>query len=188
MVVDGKSFWDHVCEDAAAVGETIPRDLPLLSRLLRVRKIMRYRTNFACVFWLRVNQLWAHKEWRGNVRLRVWRQRRFANNISEYAVIGPGLHLTQFIDITICSQTVIGRGATIACGVGIGGNKPDEGMPRLGDNVTVRSGAKIIGEIEIGSNSEIGTLVLCYKDVPPDSTVFFIPQNVIMKRRSEPLE
>lgn len=184
MVTDTKSFWDDVCEDAAAAGTPIERKLSLISRLIRVWKLKRYRPSFACVFWLRVNQLWAHKVWRGSTRLRVWRLYRFANNISEYAVIGPGLYLPQIAGVTICSQAIIGKRATISGGVSIGANKGKEGMPHLGDNVTVHTGAKIIGGIKIGSNSEIGALVLCYKDVPPDSTVFFIPQNVIMKRKS----
>lgn len=184
VVTDVQSLWDYVCEDAAAIGSPIDRKLPLATRVVRVWKLMRYRPSFACVFWLRVNQLWALRVWRGSVRLRIWRQRRFASNISEYADIGPGLHLPQFIDITVCSQVVIGKNATITCGVGIGGNKGGEKMPHLGDNVTIHAGAKVIGDITIGDNSEIGSLVLCRQDVPPDSTVFFIPQNVTMKRKS----
>jgi len=177
------SFWNTVCQDAAVAGGHIYERESLLSRLLQVRQLMRRRQGFACVFWLRVNQLFIRKGWRGHFRIRIWRQYRFANDISPYANIGPGLLLPHPTDVTIGSTVLIGRNATIYNGVTLGSKRigGDADMPCLGDNVVVYTGAKLIGPMNIGDNSEIGALALCTRDVPPNSIMYGIPPNVTIK-------
>lgn len=179
------SFWDILRQDAARVGLTIDLSASFISRLLQVRKAVRNRPSFACVFWLRVNQLFVrNKNWRGQYRLRMWRQYRFANDISPYADIGPGLFLPHPVDVTIGASAVIGENATIYNGVTIVGVDTPR-LPQLGDNVIVYTGAKIIKPVQIGSNSIIGALSLCNKDVPPDSVMYGIPPNVTIKPREK---
>jgi len=175
------SFWDMVSEDAARVGCTINPHSPIISRLLQARRTINLKSGFACVFWLRVNQLWVHKGWRGQLRIRMWRQYRFANDISPYADIGPGLLLPHPVDVTIGASVKIGRGATIRNGVSIEGGEKN-GLPRLGDNVTVNTGAKIINSSQIGDNSVVGALTLCYEDVPPNSIVCSVPKNITIPK------
>jgi serine O-acetyltransferase len=137
------------------------------------------------VFWLRVNELFVKKGWRGSFRLRVWRFYRFANEISEYADIGPGLQLPHPIDVTIGSAVKIGKNATIYNGVTLGSkhHNGDTQMPHLSDNVIIYTGAKIFGNVAIGDNSEIGALALCTKHVPPNSVMYGIPPNVTIKTK-----
>lgn len=183
------SFWDTVQQDARRVGFVVDPRAPLISRLLQLRRALRHKPGFACVFWLRVNQLFVrNKNWRGQYRIRMWRSYRFANDISPYAEIGPGLFLPHPTDVTIGASAAIGKNATIYNGVtivGIGG----AGLPRLGDHVTVYTGAKIIKDVTIGDNSVVGALTLCNKDVPADSIMYGIPPNVTIRPNDqEPTE
>ena len=186
-MIQTHSFWDTVCKDAAAVGGVINPNASFISRLWQVRRLMRMRPSFACVLWLRINQLFVRKSWRGCFRIRIWRQYRFANSISEYANIGPGLFLPHPTDVTIGSAVTIGKNVTIYNGVTLGSKHfgGDAGMPQLGDNVVVYTGAKLLGAIHIGDNSEIGALALCNKDVPPNNVMYGIPPNVTIKPKRE---
>lgn len=177
------SFWDTIYQDAVATGSPISSTASLISRIIQIRRLMRRRPGFACVFWLRVNQFFIHKGWRGGFRIRMWRQYRFANDISPYADIGTGLLLPHPVDVTIGSNTKIGRNAIIYNGVTLGSKHDggNAGMPQLGDNVIVYTGAKLIGSVKIGDNSEIGSLSLCNKDIPSNSVMYGIPPNVTIK-------
>jgi len=177
-------FWDMVCADAAAAACHVERHAPLLKRLRQTYKWMRIRPFFACVVWLRINQLFVSRGWRGHFRIKVWRQYRFANDISEYAKIGPGLFLPHPVDVTIGSASKIGKNAIIYNGVTLGVRRAKEknsGMPELGDNVIVYTGAKLIGPIHIGDNVDIGALAFCAEDVPSNSVMKGIPPSVTIK-------
>lgn len=182
--IHSSSFWHTVCQDAAAAGSRINPNASLISRIIQVRRLMRIRPGFACTFWLRVNQLFIRKGWRGHFRIRVWRQYRFANDISPYADIGPGLLLPHHVDVTIGSSAKIGKNVTIYNGVTVVGIE-NAGLPHIGDNVIIYTGAKVIKPIQIGDNSVIGALALCTKDVPQNSVMFGIPPNVTIKAKEE---
>lgn len=177
------SFWDTISEDAKAAGLVVNPHAPLLSRLWQLRRAVRYRQGFACVFWLRINQLLARRKWRGSFRLRIWRQYRFANDISEYASIGPGLLIPHPVNINIGSTSKLGGNVTLYNGTTLGSKRSGTsgGMPQLGDRVIVYTGSKIIGDVRIGDDVEIGAMSLCLKDVPSNSVMYGIPPNVTVK-------
>jgi len=58
-------------------------------------------------------------------------------------------------------------------GVTLGGTGFQRGKrhPTLGDNVTVGSGAKLLGPIAVGDGAKIGANTVVVEDVPPSSTV-----------------
>lgn len=184
------SFWDTVRQDARRVGFNVDPEASFLTRLLQVRRAIKNKPSFSCVFWLRVNQMFVHnKGWRGQHRLRMWRMYRFSNDISPYAEIGAGLFLPHPVDVTIGASASIGKNATIYNGVTLGSKHEggSDGMPQLCDNVIVYTGAKLIGAIRIGDNSQVGALSLCNKDVPPNSVMYGIPPNVTIKSKKETL-
>ena len=47
------------------------------------------------------------------------------------------------------------------------------------DNVMIGSGAKILGNITIGSNTKIGANAVVTKDIPDDSVVVGVPGKCI---------
>jgi serine O-acetyltransferase len=51
--------------------------------------------------------------------------------------------------------------------------------PKLGNNVYVGAGAKIIGEITIGNNVKIGANAVVTKDLPSNVTAVGIPAKII---------
>jgi serine O-acetyltransferase len=51
------------------------------------------------------------------------------------------------------------------------GFQPGKRHPTLGDNVTVGSGAKLLGPISVGNGAKIGANTDVVEDVPPGSTV-----------------
>ncbi len=176
-------FGDTVCQDSAVAGFPIDAGALLLVRLMQLRRAMRNRPGFARVFWLHINQLFIRKGWRGQFRIRVWRQYRFANDISPYADIGPGFLLPHYVDVAIGSSVKIGRNVTIYNGV-ILESPLIPHRPQLGDNVIVYTGAKVIGPLQIGDNSIIGALAFCKKDVPPNSIMYGMPPNVTIKPKT----
>ena len=67
----------------------------------------------------------------------------------------------------------IGDRVTLYQGVTLGGTGFQRGKrhPTLGDNVTVGSGAKLLGPIAVGDGAKIGANTVVVEDVPPSSTV-----------------
>lgn len=102
--------------------------------------------------------------------------------------IGKGLYLPHTFGIVIGARA-IGDNAVIYHGVTIGAKEMDvayspKKRPILGNNVTVGSGAKILGGISIGDNVVVGANAVVVKDVPSGSVVGGIPA-VIIKSSSK---
>lgn len=53
----------------------------------------------------------------------------------------------------------------------IGHKNPGEGAPKIGNNVFIGAGSKIIGNIHIGNNVIIGQNVVITNDIPDNTTV-----------------
>lgn len=81
--------------------------------------------------------------------------------------------------IMISHNAVIGAHCTIFHQVTIGEGKG--GAPVIGDNVLIGAGAKIIGNVRIGSNSKIGVNAVVVHDVPENSIVT-APEGVVVVR------
>lgn len=77
----------------------------------------------------------------------------------------------------INEATIIGKNCLIFQGVTIGVGT--SGIPRIGNNIILSSGAKIIGGITIGNNVTIGANAVVTKDVPDNSIAVGIPAKVI---------
>ena len=60
--------------------------------------------------------------------------------------------------------------------------------PRLGSDIFIGAGAKVIGAVEIGSHSKIGANAVVVKDVAAHTTVGGIPAKVIkVHQETEPV-
>ncbi len=96
------------------------------------------------------------------------------------AKIGKGMYIGHFGQIFIYSDVVIGENVSIAQGVTIGTlGLGKRGAPKLGDNVFIGSGAKVLGNINVGNNVRIGANAVLVKDVPDNATVVGIPGKII---------
>jgi serine O-acetyltransferase len=92
-------------------------------------------------------------------------------------VIGPGLFI-QHGFATIISAKSIGKNCWINQQVTIGFSNTTD-APVILDNVTISAGAKVIGNVTIGSNSKIGAGTVVVKNVPENSTVIGGPSYMI---------
>lgn len=77
------------------------------------------------------------------------------------AKIGNNLFIDHGMGIVIGETTEIGNNCTIYHQVTLGGTGKDTGKrhPKVGNNVIIGAGSKILGPIKIGNNVKIGTLV-----------------------------
>ena len=107
------------------------------------------------------------------------------------ARIGSGVFIDHGMGVVIGETAVIGNQCLLYQGVTLGGTGKAHGKrhPTLGANVVVGAGAKVLGAIEVGSNTRIGAGSVVLRDVPPDSTVVGIPGRVVHQSgvRIEPL-
>jgi serine O-acetyltransferase len=89
------------------------------------------------------------------------------------AQIGREFFIDHGAGVVIGETAVIGTCVTLYQGVTLGGTGFQRGKrhPTLGDNVTVGSGAKLLGPIAVGDNAKIGANTVVVEDVPPGATV-----------------
>ena len=83
--------------------------------------------------------------------------------------------------VVIGETTVIGDNVTLYQGVTLGGTGKENGKrhPTLEHNIIVGAGAKILGNITIGSYTKIGANSVDLKNVPEHSTVVGIPGRIV---------
>ncbi len=89
------------------------------------------------------------------------------------ARIGGEFFIDHGSGVVIGETAEIGERVTLYQGVTLGGTGFQRGKrhPTLGDNVTVGSGAKLLGPIAVGDGAKIGANTVVVEDVPPSSTV-----------------
>lgn len=97
------------------------------------------------------------------------------------AKIGKGLLIDHGSGVVIGETAEIGDDVTIYQGVTLGGTGFATGKrhPTLGDEVTVGSGARLLGPIEVGRGAKIGANSVVITDVPADATVVGNPGHVV---------
>jgi serine O-acetyltransferase len=89
------------------------------------------------------------------------------------ARVGRGLFIDHGSGVVIGETAEIGDNVTLYQGVTLGGTGFATGKrhPTVQDNVTIGSGAKLLGPITIGHGAKIGANSVVITDVPPNSTV-----------------
>lgn len=89
------------------------------------------------------------------------------------ARIGSGFFIDHGAGVVIGQTAEIGEDVTIYQGVTLGGTGFQAGKrhPTIEDNVTIGSGAKLLGPINVGHGAKIGANSVVVEDVPPCSTV-----------------
>jgi serine O-acetyltransferase len=83
------------------------------------------------------------------------------------------------IGIVVHGRSIIGSNCLLGQGITIGGTNKRYGVPIIGNNVYINSGARIIGDIKIGDNVIIGANAVVIKDIPANSLAVGVPAKVI---------
>ena len=118
---------------------------------------------------------------------------RIISNVSRFftgieihpaATIGRRFFIDHGMGVVIGATTIIGDDVLLYQGVTLGGTGNEHGKrhPTLGNNIVVGAGAKILGNIEIGSNSRIGAGSVVVDSVPENSTVIGIPGKIVKQK------
>jgi serine O-acetyltransferase len=89
------------------------------------------------------------------------------------ARVGEALFIDHGMGVVIGETAELGDNVTVYQGVTLGGTGFATGKrhPTVQDNVTIGSGAKLLGPITIGHGAKIGANAVVIHDVPPNSTV-----------------
>lgn len=129
-----------------------------------------------------------HYLWRKNFKLtaRILSQMaRFLTGIEIHpgAEIGKGFFIDHGMGVVIGETAKIGNNVTMYHDVTLGGTTVfdtkgkvmSKRHPTIGDNVTIGSGAQILGPIKIGNNVKIGSNAVVLKDVAADMTAVGVP-------------
>ncbi|MCM8538214.1 MAG: serine O-acetyltransferase [Lentisphaeraceae bacterium] len=107
----------------------------------------------------------------------------FSVDIHPGATIGKGIlldHASSFV----CGETAsIGNNVSILHEVTLGGSGKESGdrHPKVGSNVLIGAGAKLLGNIKIGDGAKIGAGSVVLEDVPPHTTVAGVPAKQVGK-------
>lgn len=101
------------------------------------------------------------------------------------AQLGPGLFIDHAMGVVIGETAEVGTDVTMFHGVTLGGTRlhPGKRHPTIGDRVTIGAGAKVLGPIEVGSDSRIGANAVVVKPVPPNSVVVGVPGQVVLRSK-----
>jgi serine O-acetyltransferase len=89
------------------------------------------------------------------------------------ARIGRSFFIDHGSGVVIGETATIGDRVTLYQGVTLGGTGFQRGKrhPSVGDNVTIGSGAKLLGPIAVGDGAKIGANTVVVEDVPVGATV-----------------
>jgi serine O-acetyltransferase len=111
---------------------------------------------------------------------------RFGMTIPMETAVGPGFYVGHFGGIVVHQEVRIGRDVNISQGVtlGLASRGPRFGCPTVGDRVYIGPGAKIFGNITIGSDAAIGANAVVTRDVEPGSVVVGMPARKISEEGS----
>ena len=134
----------------------------------------------------------AHALWEAEVPL-VPRTIAYASRavtgveIHPAAKIGSDFFIDHGSGVVIGETAEIGDRCTLFQGVTLGGTGFARGKrhPTLEDDVTVGSGAKLLGPVTVGRNAKVGANTVVIEDVPDYSTVMGIPARVVTVRDPE---
>ncbi len=139
-----------------------------------------------------VHAVWAHR-----VSSHLWKAGAFlpARAVSQAAraltgveihpgaTLGPRVFIDHGAGVVIGETAIVGSDVTIYHGVTLGGTSLNVGKrhPTVGDRVTIGAGAKILGDIEVGSDSRIGANAVLVRSVGSDSVVVGVPGQVVAR-------
>ncbi|MFP8780107.1 serine O-acetyltransferase [Hydrogenophaga sp. RWCD_12] len=164
-----------VTADIAAIGvrdPACPNSLHALLNLKGFHALQTYRI--------------AHSLWRSDrkdLALALSNQASvvFGVDIHPAAIIGAGVMLDHGSGIVVGETSVIEDNVSILQGVTLGGTGKEHGdrHPKVRSGVMIGAGAKILGNIEIGTMSKVAAGSVVLKPVPPHCTVAGIPARVV---------
>jgi serine O-acetyltransferase len=173
------------------------RDKPELGEFFRADLQAVYDRDPACTRYLEpllyfkgfhalVTHRFAHVLWNAGRRdfalyLQSQSSRIFAVDINPATRIGRGIMLDHGTGIVIGETAVVGDNCSILQNVTLGGNGKEIGdrHPKIGKNVLLAAGAKVLGNIRVGDCSKVAAGSVVLQDVPANKTVAGVPARIV---------
>ena len=166
---------EQAAADLAAVKErdpACPNHLHVLLNLKGFHALQTYRATHA---------LW--REGRSELAFALANQASlaFAVDIHPAARIGAGVMFDHGTGIVIGETTVIEDNVSLLQNVTLGGTGKEHGdrHPKIRSGVMIGAGAKILGNIEVGTMSKVAAGSVVLRPVPPHCTVAGVPARVV---------
>ena len=129
----------------------------------------------------------AHRLWEGRPAYRL--PARVLSNVTRTltgveihpgATIGRRLFIDHGMGVVIGETSVVGDDVMLYHDVTLGGRSMAKVKrhPTVGDRVTIGSGARVLGDINLGDDSQVGANSVVTRDVPPGAVAVGIPAQI----------
>lgn len=176
MIQTKQQLKDWIARDAIACGRKGLRPSLLGDEIwkfqLAMRRLDYYQTRRLVPLWM----FWRLRYHRLSVKLGF---------TIPCDVFGPGLSIVHYGPIAVHNNARIGENCRVHEGVTIGATNGSSGAPRLGRNVFIGSGAKIIGDITVADDVAIGANAVVVRSITqPGTTWAGIPARKVSENDS----
>ena len=191
---------NHTDVDAGLIAQTFQSALekdPDLGNIFRADLAAVYDRDPACTRYLDpllyfkgfhalVTYRFSHTLWKRGRRdfalyLQSQSSRMFGVDIHPAARFGKGIMLDHATGFVVGETAIVGDNCSFLHAVTLGGSGKETGdrHPKIGDNVLVGAGAKVLGNIKIGNCSRIAAGSVVLAEVPPQVTVAGVPARIV---------
>lgn len=172
---DGLALDEAACRDLAAILERDPAAPDALTPFLFFKGFHALQT-YRLAHWL-----WQKDRKMMALALQSKGSSIFAVDIHPAARIGAGILLDHATSVVIGETAVVEDDVSMLHDVTLGGTGKHAGdrHPKVRTGVLIGAGAKILGNIEIGTGALVAAGSVVLKDVPPHTTVAGVPAKVV---------
>jgi len=162
---------DAAARDLVAVRERDPACSSYLQCFLYFKGFVALQTyRVANGFWKQGRKIMAYHLQNRSTEL-------FSVDIHPAAIFGAGIMLDHADGLVAGETSRVGNGCSILHGVTLGGTGKEhmDRHPKIGENVMIGAGAKILGNIKVGDGARIASGSVVLKDVMANCTVAGVP-------------
>lgn len=133
-----------------------------------------------------VTHRFAHALWKSGrtdfaLYLQSQSSRMFGVDIHPAARFGKGIMIDHATGFVVGETAVVGDNCSFLHAVTLGGSGKETGdrHPKIGENVLIGAGAKILGNIKVGNCSRVAAGSVVLAEVPENTTVAGVPARVV---------
>jgi serine O-acetyltransferase len=181
-----RQAYDELFEAEPSIGEAIRADIgAVVDRDPACTRAIEPVLYFKGFHALQAHRL-AHFLWkRGRQDFALYLQSRsssvFGVDIHPQVPVGRGVFIDHATGIVIGQTAVIDDDVSMLQGVTLGGTGKERGdrHPKIRRGVLLSTGAKVLGNIEVGACSRVAAGAVVLKPVPPNVTVAGVPARVV---------
>ena len=188
-----REIFEEALTAAPAIGEAVRADLSAVYERDPACHCYAQAFLFFKGFHALESYRMAHYLWNaGRTLMALFVQNRmsdlFAVDIHPAAKLGRGIMIDHATGVVIGETAEVGDDVSMLHGVTLGGTgKEDEDRhPKVRRGVLLSTGAKVLGNIEVGEYSRVAAGSVVLKPVPPNTTVAGVPARVIGKSGARP--